>query len=67
MKIIVFIERENKTRTINFSKKTVKELLDQLKINLETVIIVRKEEIITEEEVLNDKDKIELLNVVSGG
>ena len=67
MKIDLFIERDNSTQNILFSESTVLELLQHLKINPETVIVVRNNEVITEKELLHDKDKIELLSVISGG
>ena len=67
MKIDLFIERDNSTQNILFDKSTVLELLRHLKINPETVIVVRNNEVITEKELLQDKDKIELLSVISGG
>ncbi|MBS3166263.1 MoaD/ThiS family protein [Candidatus Woesearchaeota archaeon] len=72
MKLNIFIERENKSKTITFSKSTVKDLLSQLKINTETVIVVRtnesgNKEVLTEDDQLNDQEKIQLLSVISGG
>ncbi len=67
MKITVIQERTNRTEIIYFKGKTVKELLRQLQINLETVLVVRKNEVITEDELLSDKDEIKLLSVISGG
>jgi len=59
-------EREQTTEEISFSG-TVEELLKKLEINPETVLVLRTEEVLTEDEILDDKDKIEILNVVSGG
>ncbi len=67
MKITVTQERTNKTEIISFKGKTVKELLGQLKINSETVLVIRNSEVITEDETLADKDQLKLLSVVSGG
>lgn len=67
MNIELFIEKENRTNIINFSGNTVKDLLKEIKINPETVIVVRRGEVLTEKESLQDKDKIELLSVISGG
>ncbi len=67
MEIELFIERENTTQNIIFSGSTVSDLLKQIKINPETVIPVRNGEALTEQEILKDKDKIELLSVISGG
>ena len=67
MIISVLNEREHTTKNIIFTGKTVFDLLKQLEINPEVVIVVRNNEVITEYEILNDQDKIELLSVVSGG
>ncbi len=61
----VFIERENKTEKIK--AKNAKEIMQVLNINPETVLIVRNNELILQEENLNDNDKIKLLSVISGG
>ena len=67
MNITVLNEREHDTTKIDLQGKTVFDLLQQLKINPEVVIVVRNTEVITEDEILNDNDMIELLSVVSGG
>ncbi len=67
MNITVLNEREHTTKNIIITGKTVSDLLKQLKINPEVVIVVRNNEVITEDEILNDNDTIELLSVVSGG
>lgn len=67
MELTVFNERDNSTQKVNFSGRTVGELLKQLKINPEVVIVTRNDEVITESEKLSDKDRLELLSVVSGG
>jgi thiamine biosynthesis protein ThiS len=67
MELTVFIERENCRKKIKFSGKSVHEFLRQLKINSEVVIVTRNNQVLTEEEILNHKDKLEILSVVSGG
>lgn len=67
MELTVFKERENSTEKIIFSGITVKELLQQLKVNPETIIIVRNSEVIMGDEILNSNDHIKLLSVISGG
>ena len=67
MEINLFIEKENKTDTINLGGNCLADLLKEIKINSETVIVVREGEVLTEKEILRDKDKIELLSVISGG
>ncbi|MFH1209408.1 MAG: MoaD/ThiS family protein [archaeon] len=63
--IEVFIERENKTKQVK--ENNLKAVLDTLKINPETVLIVKNDELVTINTKINPKDKIKLLSVVSGG
>ena len=67
MQIIVKKEREKTTEKVFFSKKTLGELLTQLNINPETIIAVRNNIIIIEDEELKENEIIELLSVISGG
>lgn len=67
MYLEIFNEREQTTSKIEFAGTTVKELLTHLKLNPEAFIVVRNSEVITEGELLQDQDKIELLSVISGG
>ena len=61
----IFIERENKT--VNLKVKTVKEILNKLKINPETVLTVVNDELVVEDKKLSDKDQVKILSVISGG
>ncbi len=67
MNIDLFIERNYSTLKVAFGGITVLELLRHIQINPETVIVVRNNEVLTEKDLLQDKDKIELLSVISGG
>lgn len=67
MKINIFIEREQCHKTIEFTSKTVKDLLQQVGINPEIILVVRRGEVLTEDDVLSDQDRIKLLSVISGG
>ena len=67
MKIHVQNERDNSIETVKFTGKTVIELLQQLNINKEAVLVIRNNEVITEDEELEDNDKLEFLSVISGG
>ena len=68
MKINVFIDRENKEKSIELDvNSSVKDLLSKLNINPVTVIVSRKDNIIMEDEKVNDNDKINLISVISGG
>jgi len=68
MQISVFYDRENKENTIEIGENSsVKDLLANMKINPVTVIVSRDNNIITEDEKVNDNDKIRLISVISGG
>ena len=65
MKINVFIERENKEEIVDV--KSIPEIFNKLKINPQTVLIVKNGELIMEDDELKNNDKIKLLSVISGG
>jgi sulfur carrier protein len=68
MQVKVFIDRENKNKTIQLNNNAiVTDLLKELNINPVTVIVSRNNELILEDEKLNDKDEIKILSVISGG
>jgi thiamine biosynthesis protein ThiS len=67
MNVTIFIEREQDTQNIVFDGTTVRELLQKLSVNPETVLTVRNSEVLTEEETVEENDRIELLSVISGG
>ena len=62
----IFIERTNQHREIDFSG-TVKDLLEKLQLNPETVIIARNNEIAVETDSLTNADAVKILSVISGG
>jgi len=68
MQINVFFDRENKEKTIDLDiNSSVKDLLTKMNINPVTVIVSKDNNIIMENEKINDKDKIKLISVISGG
>ena len=68
MQINVFFDRENKEKTIKLDvNSSVKDLLSKMNINPVTVIVSKDNNIIMENEKINDKDKIKLISVISGG
>lgn len=68
MQINVFFDRENKEKTIELDiNSSVKDLLAKMDVNPVTVIVSRDDNIITEDEKVNDSDKIRLISVISGG
>jgi len=62
---IAHIEREGKT--VKVKNLQVKKILEELNINPTTVILVKDNELITEDAILSEKDKIKILPVISGG
>ena len=68
MKINVFYDREKKEKIIELASNfLVKDLLEKMKINPVVVIVSRDNNIITEDEKLENKDKIRIISVISGG
>ena len=68
MHIHVFIERKQEETTVELSEHAVVGvLLEQLKINPETVLVIKDGAVLLPDKPLADKDKIKLLSVVSGG
>jgi sulfur carrier protein ThiS len=66
----VYIEKDDRSVNIKLSKSEIldgKKLLEKLKINLSSVILVKNDEVVLEDEVFEDKDDIKILSVVSGG
>ena len=55
-------------QTFEFSKAmTVRQLLDRMALLPESVVVVRGEEILTEDEVVKEPDIVEVIPVISGG
>jgi len=68
MKLKIFIEKENKNKTIALKENSkILDILTELKINPVTIIAVKNNEVVTEHETVSKNDKLELLSVVSGG
>lgn len=68
MQVAVFYDKENREKMVNLEKNMqVRDLLAKMNINPVTVIVSRNDNIIPEDEKLNDKDKLKLFSVISGG
>ena len=65
MKMNVYIDRNDRNEVVEAN--SIKEIANKLKINLEEFIIVRNDELITENTKLKEKDKIKFFSVISGG
>ena len=62
----IYLEQQNK----NIKKKfngSAKKLLTELGVSAQAVLIIKNGELVTEDELLKDKDEVKLLSVVSGG
>ena len=64
-KLKVFLERENKN--VEVEARNMHELFSKLKVNPETVLISKNNELVTDEIELKENDDIKLLSVISGG
>jgi len=62
----IFIERDNKRVRMKFAGRA-SDLLKKIKINKETVLIIKNNELVDYDEMLSDNDDIKILSVVSGG
>lgn len=62
----IYIERTKENKEIDFCG-TVDELLKKLSILAETVLVVKENIIITEDEEVTNNDQIKILSVISGG
>lgn len=61
----VYIEKEDKHLDVRACSG--KQLLELLNINPSTVILVKNNEVVLEDESLEDNDEIKILSVISGG
>ena len=48
-------------------RRLVKQLLKELDLNPESHIVIRGESLLTSDEMLLDKDRVEVLSAISGG
>jgi sulfur carrier protein len=62
----IYVEKDNRSLTLK-EKHTGKSLLEFLAINPSTVLIVKNNEIVLEDESLEPGDEIKILSVISGG
>jgi len=63
----VFLEKDGKELDMNFTGKTVRDLLEQLNLNSQEVVVVKNGEIVLGDEPLDNSDDIKILSVISGG
>ena len=63
----IYLEKDNKSLSLKIKKIDGKKLLEKLKINPSSVILVKNDEVVLEDEILESGDDIKILSVVSGG
>jgi len=63
----VYIEKNDKSLDLKHKKIICKDLLIELKINPSAVIVVKNNEVILDDEIIENKDDVKILSVVSGG
>jgi len=64
----VKVKLRHPTRIVDVpGPKRVRELLDHLRLNPETVLVIRDADLLTREERLDDADEVEIRPVISGG
>ncbi len=64
----MIVALRNPSRAVELAgPKTVGAVLDALDINPETVIVIRRDELLTGDIIVVDDDSIELRPVISGG
>ncbi len=66
MKFTVIIDDEKRIMESE-ENKTVKDVLDELEIPIETVVIRKNGELIIEEDEISDGDIIDVIRVIYGG
>ena len=64
MKVLI---RQQKREIEIAGRRSVRAVLSELRVNPETVLVIRGTELLTPDADLNDDDTIELRPVVSGG
>ena len=64
----LYFEKGDITKNIQLkSPTTLKQILKQENISIESIILVKNDQVCLEETIVSNKDKIKLLSVVSGG
>lgn len=62
------VQLSHPTRTIDVKgPKRVKDLLRELNLVVEAHLVIRGDDLVTEDEMLSDKDQVEIRPVISGG
>jgi len=65
---LMHVQLSHPSRTVDVKgPKKVKDLLRELNLVVEAHLVIRGDELVTEDEILYDKDQIEIRPVISGG
>ena len=62
----IYIEKNNEQLVLK-KKLSGSELLRELKINPSSIILVKNDFIVLEDEILEENDNVKILSVISGG
>lgn len=62
----IHIESTEEKKNIKF-KGSAADLLKKLEINPETVVVIKNNTMITNEEILDNQDEVHILSIISGG
>lgn len=64
----MLVQLSHPTRTVEVKgPKKAKDLLKELSLVVEAHLVIRGDDLVTEDEMLYDKDEIEIRPVISGG
>jgi len=63
----VYIEKDNKSVDVKKKSLSGKALMEFLKVNPSSVILVKNDEVVLDDELFSEDDDIKILSVVSGG
>ena len=62
------VQLSHPTRTVDVKgPKRAKELLRELNLVVEAHLVIRGDDLVTEDEMLHDQDRVEIRPVISGG
>jgi sulfur carrier protein len=66
--LVMRVQLSHPARSVNIKgPKKAKDLLRELNLMAETHLVIRGDELVTEDELLSDMDHVEIRPVVSGG
>lgn len=62
MKIRIFLEKENSSKSLEVAKgQTIESVLKRMKINPQTVIVMKNGEVVSEQETLKEKGSLKIV------